>query len=119
MAVDEAIKQLNFMEQKGALMIKQTLLEAQEMAVKTHNVEFKSNLWVAESFTGKGYVVKGLRRHARNRPGVIEYKHTHYFVRLEEGKPPKEYYLPHKATPEQQLENWVEEMRNRKVISSL
>lgn len=48
MSVDEAIKQLSFQLKKGAGDIKQTILEAQEMAVKDHNVEFKSNLWVGE-----------------------------------------------------------------------
>jgi large subunit ribosomal protein L22 len=119
MSIDEAIKQLNFMTQKGAMMIKEALLEAQDMAVKSHNVEFKSNLWVAESFNGRGYMLKGLRRHARGRPGVIEYKHTHYFVRLEEGKPPKHFYLPHPMTPVEQLSKWMDEMRKRKVINSL
>ena len=73
----------------------------------------------AESFVGKGRVFKGFRRHARGRMGEVEYKHCHYFVRLEEGEPPKEYYLPGSVTPEQQLENWLESMRKRKVISSL
>lgn len=48
MTIDEAIKQLSFQLQKGAGDIKQALLEAQEMAVRNHNVEFKSNLWVGE-----------------------------------------------------------------------
>lgn len=73
----------------------------------------------AESFCGKGRVVKGVRRHARSRTGRVEYKHVHYFVRLEEGEPPEHYYLPHPLTPEQQLDKWMEGMRNRKVINSL
>lgn len=50
MSVDEAIKQLSFVLKKGAVDVKQTILEAQEMAVRDHNVEFKSNLWVGEYF---------------------------------------------------------------------
>lgn len=50
MSIDEAIKQLSFVLKKGAGDVKQTLLEAQEMAVTRHNVEFKSNLWVGECF---------------------------------------------------------------------
>ena len=119
MSVDEAIKQLSFVLKKGAAHIKEALLEAQEMAVKHHNVEFKSNLWVAESFCGKGRVFKGMRRHARRRVGEVEYKHVHYFVRLEEGSPPEHYYLPGPQTPEQQLATWVEQMRKRKIINSL
>ncbi|XP_018786588.1 PREDICTED: 39S ribosomal protein L22, mitochondrial [Bactrocera latifrons] len=119
MSVDEAVKQLSFVLKKGATHVKEVLLEAQEMAVKQHNVEYKSNLWIAESFVGKGRVFRGLRRHARGRQGIVEYKHCHYFVRLEEGEPPKDYYLPAQQTPEQQLEKWIEQMRSRKVINSL
>lgn len=48
MSIDEALKQLSFVLKKGAGDIKQALLEAQELAVRDHNVEFKSNLWVGE-----------------------------------------------------------------------
>ena len=37
-------------------------------------------------------VVKGMRRHARGRFGMVEYKYMHYFIRLEEGPPPKKYF---------------------------
>ncbi|KAH8304130.1 hypothetical protein KR059_001031 [Drosophila kikkawai] len=118
MSVDEALKQLNFVLKKGATDVKETILEAQEMAVQRHNVEYKSNLWIAESFVGKGRVFKGMRRHARGRFGHVEYKHCHYFVRLEEGEPPKHYYQE-PQTPEQQYEHWLEQMRSRKIINSL
>ena len=36
--------------------------------------------------------MKGMRRHARGRFGMVEYKYMHYFVRLEEGPPPKKYF---------------------------
>lgn len=48
MSVDEAVKQLSFCSKKGAAIVKEAILEAQEMAVKDHNVEFKSNLWVCK-----------------------------------------------------------------------
>ncbi|TMS14605.1 39S ribosomal protein L22, mitochondrial [Larimichthys crocea] len=49
MSIDQAIAQLEFNDKKGAKIMKEVLLEAQEMAVKNHNVEYKSNLYVAES----------------------------------------------------------------------
>lgn len=119
MSIDEALKQLSFVLKKGASAVKETLLEAQEMAVKEHNVEFKSNLWVVESYCGKGVYFKGVRRHGRGRVGHVEYKHCHYFVKLEEGPPPKHYYLPYPKTPEQQLDDWMETMRKRKIVNSL
>ncbi|XP_016984422.1 39S ribosomal protein L22, mitochondrial [Drosophila rhopaloa] len=118
MSVDEALKQLNFVLKKGATDVKETILEAQQMAVERHNVEYKSNLWIAESFVGKGRVFKGVRRHGRGRFGQVEYKHCHYFVRLEEGEPPQHYYQE-PQTPEQQYEHWLEQMRSRKITNSL
>ncbi|XP_026837548.1 39S ribosomal protein L22, mitochondrial isoform X2 [Drosophila erecta] len=49
MSVDEALKQLNFVLKKGATDVKETILEAQQMAVERHNVEYKSNLWIGGS----------------------------------------------------------------------
>jgi large subunit ribosomal protein L22 len=119
MSIDEALKQLSFVLKKGAAPVREALLEAQELAVKRHNVEFKSNLWVAESFCGKGRVFKGIRRHGRGRSGRVEYMHCHYFVRLEEGAPPQNYHVRSPLTPEEQLEKWLEQMRSRKVYNSL
>uniref|UniRef100_A0A182U201 Large ribosomal subunit protein uL22m n=1 Tax=Anopheles melas TaxID=34690 RepID=A0A182U201_9DIPT len=119
MTVDEAVRQLSFVDKKGASYVKEAILEAVELAVKRHNVEYRTNLWVAESFCGKGRVFKGMRRHARGRTGEVEYKHCHYFVRLEEGTPPAHYYPAAPKTGEQQLSEWEEAMRKRKVTGSL
>ncbi|KAK9710708.1 Ribosomal protein L22p/L17e [Popillia japonica] len=119
MSVDEAIKQLKFTLKKGAKDVRETIEEAKELAVKHHNVEFGSNLWVAESFVGKGPVIKGMRRHGRMRFGVVEYFHCHYFVRLEEGAPPENYYQNTAKAPSEQLQNWLDNMRHRKIINSL
>lgn len=59
-----------------------------------------------------------MRRHARARMGEVRYTYSHYFLRLEEGKPPTDYYKHNPATPQQQLENWLEGMRKRKIINS-
>ncbi len=48
MSIDEAVKQLSFINKKGAIFVRDTILEAQEIAVKEHNVEFRSNLWICE-----------------------------------------------------------------------
>lgn len=120
MTIDEALKQLSFVNKKGAVHVKETLLEAQKLAVETHNVEYKSNLWVAESFASKGLVVKGIRRHAKARIGIVSYFHCHYFVRLEEGTPPKHYFFESAPkTTATLLTEWVDEMRRKKIPSSL
>ncbi|CAH1959117.1 unnamed protein product [Acanthoscelides obtectus] len=46
MAVDEAIKQLKFVTKKAAKDIREVLEEAKELAMKDHNVEYPSNMWV-------------------------------------------------------------------------
>lgn len=74
---------------------------------------------LAESFATKGTVIKGIRRHAKRRTGEVRYMFTHYFVRLEEGTPPKDYYLLNPRTPQQQLDDWLEQMRQRKIKESL
>uniref|UniRef100_A0A0B6XZL9 Large ribosomal subunit protein uL22m n=1 Tax=Arion vulgaris TaxID=1028688 RepID=A0A0B6XZL9_9EUPU len=58
LSIDEAIKQLAFHKRKGAAHVKEVIEEAQEMAVRDHNVEFKSNLWIADSYCTKGLIVK-------------------------------------------------------------
>ncbi|XP_034236716.1 39S ribosomal protein L22, mitochondrial [Thrips palmi] len=118
--VDEAVKQLNFVRSKGAKIVKETILEAQELAIKQHNVEFKSNLWVAESFPEKAYCLKATRRHARARLAMINLQHCHYMVRLEEGPPPKHYYYYRRPrSPQELLDEWLVELRSRKIINSL
>lgn len=134
MSVDGALKQLKFILKRGARDVAETIEEAKQLAIAEHNVEYGTNLWVAESFVGKGHVVKGkmylflmcfiklvvlgIRRHARGRTGKVEYFHCHYFVRLEEGVPPEHYYTAPKQ-PHEQLEDWVKHMRNRKITNSL
>ena len=60
-----------------------------------------------------------MRRHAKARTGEVRYTFIHYFVRLEEGKPPTDYYIRNPRTPEQKLEDWKEGLRKRKVYNSL
>ncbi|XP_046994720.1 39S ribosomal protein L22, mitochondrial [Schistocerca americana] len=120
LSVEEAVKQLSFVNKKGATYVRDTILEAQNLAVEKHNVEYKTNLWVAESFVGKGLVVKGIRRHARARHGLVEYFHCHYFVRLEEGKPPEHYYpYQRELSGQELLDKWLTKMRSRKITNSL
>lgn len=52
--------------------------------------------------------------------GTVHYRHSHYFVRLEEGTPPENYYewrAP--KAPKQQLDEWMTKMRKRKITNSL
>uniref|UniRef100_A0A452J4D0 Large ribosomal subunit protein uL22m n=1 Tax=Gopherus agassizii TaxID=38772 RepID=A0A452J4D0_9SAUR len=89
---------------------------AQEMAVRKHNVEFKSNLHIADSFSGKGHYLKRIRYHGRGMFGIMEKVKCHYFVKLVEGPPP-----PPEApkTGFDQAKEYVQQLRNRTIIHTL
>ncbi|KAJ8385424.1 hypothetical protein AAFF_G00189500 [Aldrovandia affinis] len=115
MSIDQAIAQLEFNDKKGAKIMKEVLLEAQDMAVKSHNVEYKSNLYIAESFSSKGKYLKRIRYHGRGRFGIMDKVHCHYFVKLVEGVPP----TVEQKTGFDQAKEYVEQLKNRTIIHSL
>ncbi|XP_013993444.1 39S ribosomal protein L22, mitochondrial isoform X2 [Salmo salar] len=115
MTIDDAIAQLEFNDKKGAKIMKEVLLEAQEMAVRNHNVEYKSNLYVAESFSNKGKYLKRIRYHGRGMFGIMDKVHCHYFVKLVEGLPPK----AEQKTGFDQAKEYVEQLKSRTIIHAL
>ncbi|XP_019713674.1 large ribosomal subunit protein uL22m [Hippocampus comes] len=115
MSIDEAVAQLQFNDKKGAKIMREVLLEAQEMAVKNHNVEYKSNLYVAESHTGKGMYLKRIRYHGRGMFGIMDKVYCHYFVKLVEGPPP----TIEQKTSLDQANEYVESLKRRTIIHSL
>ena len=114
MTIDEALKQLNFINKKGARIVEEVLEEAREMALNEHHFEFPTNMWVAESFCEHYNNIKGFRRHKGGRMGTMRYRYISYFVRLEEGIPPEHYY-DNKApkTSHQWLEHFVKDHRSK------
>lgn len=116
--VDEAIKQLKFMSHKGAQVTAEVLEQAQEKAVKEHNFEFKSNMWIEDAKCVKGLVIKGLRKHARMRFGTVSYFYCHVLVKLTEGEPPVHFYRPVKDGNDH-LKDFYDELRSRKIIQGL
>ncbi|XP_033500857.1 large ribosomal subunit protein uL22m [Epinephelus lanceolatus] len=115
MSIDQAIAQLEFNDKKGAKIMKEVLEEAQEMAVRNYNVEYKSNLYVAESYSGKGRYLKRIRYHGRGMFGIMDKVFCHYFVKLVEGPPPK----TEEKTSFDQAKEYVEGLKNRTIIHSL
>ncbi|CAJ1063281.1 S ribosomal protein L22%2C mitochondrial [Xyrichtys novacula] len=115
MSIDQAIAQLEFNDKKGAKIMKEVLLEAQEMAVRSHNVEYKSNLYLAESYTGKGTYLKRIRYHGRGMFGIMDKVYCHYFVKLVEGSPPK----TEERTSLDQAKEYVQGLKNRTIIHGL
>lgn len=118
LGVDEAVKQLKFMPYKGAQIAADVLLEAQEKAVKNHNFEFKSNMWIDEAHCTKGLVIKGLRKHARMRFGTIRYFYCHLMIKLVEGEPPEHFYRPPKDGNDL-LKDYYNQLRSRKIEQAL
>uniref|UniRef100_A0A8D0MQ57 Large ribosomal subunit protein uL22m n=1 Tax=Sus scrofa TaxID=9823 RepID=A0A8D0MQ57_PIG len=116
MSIDQALAQLEFSDKKGAQIIKEVLLEAQDMAVRDHNVEFRSNLYVAESTSGRGQYLKRIRYHGRGHFGIMEKVFCHYFVKLVEGPPP-----PREApkTAVAHAREYIQELRNRTITHAL
>lgn len=114
MNVDEAIKQLSFIPFKPAYIAKECLKEAQAQAVRDHNFEFKSNMWIEQAHCVKGLVVKGFRRHARFRFGEIRYFYCHVCIKLTEGEPPQHFYRPRKDGNDL-LKDFYQDLRARKI----
>uniref|UniRef100_A0A8D0H839 Large ribosomal subunit protein uL22m n=1 Tax=Sphenodon punctatus TaxID=8508 RepID=A0A8D0H839_SPHPU len=116
MSIDQALAQLEFNDKKGAKVMKEVLLEAQEMAVRDFNVEFKSNLYIARSFSGKGHYLKRIRYHGKGHFGIMDKVKCHYFVKLVEGPPPAPD--PPK-TGFDQAKEYVQQLRSRTIINAL
>ncbi|XP_074649929.1 large ribosomal subunit protein uL22m-like [Tubulanus polymorphus] len=119
MSVDEAIKQLKFHKRQVSTQLVEVIEEAIDMAVKDHNVEFRSNLWISESNVGKGMTIKGIRKHRGPRYGIVHYLYTHYFVRLREGKPPEHYYAPKDEPGTKKMQDFITNLRSRTIKHGL
>ncbi|KAL4229852.1 54S ribosomal protein L22 [Mactra antiquata] len=118
LSIDEAIRQCEFNKTLGATFVKKALIEAQDMAVRNFHIEFRSNLWVADSFCSEHFRIIVPRRRSRGRAEGNKMLYSYYFLRLREGKPPKEYY-PKEPSGNKKLEEYVKEQRNRRIIHSL
>lgn len=114
LSVDEAIKQLSFVAKKGAVIMKEMIEEAREIAIREHGFEYKSNMFIGECNSSKGLVVKGYRKHARYRFGEVRYFHVHLYVRLVEGPPPAYFYHP-VLTNRDKLDHYIDDLRKRNI----
>ncbi|KAF3841166.1 hypothetical protein F7725_007028 [Dissostichus mawsoni] len=113
MSIDQAIAQLQFNDKKGAKIMKEVLEEAQEMAVKNHNVEYKSNLYVVQLWQREVLEADPLPR--SREVGIMDKVNCHYFVKLVEGSPPK----VEERTSFDQAKEYVEYLKSRTIVHSL
>ncbi|CAD7691172.1 unnamed protein product [Nyctereutes procyonoides] len=114
-----ALAQLEFSDKKGTQIIKEILLEAQDMAceiVRDHNVEFRSNLYIAELTSGRGQYLKFIRYHGRGFFEIMEKVYGHYFVKLVEGPPPPRV-APRTAVTH--AKEYIQELLTRTIIHIL
>ena len=109
------------------------------MAVKEHNIEYKSNLWVckyrrhrekhavrrclfaAQSYTKRALIVKGLRRRPKYGFAEIKYRYFHYMVRLEEGPAPGKEGLYGPRWPElkERMNKRLDHLNSRKLLGTI
>ncbi len=62
--------------------------------------------------------IKGVRKHRGGRMGVLDYMYSHYYVRLEEGKPPRDTRLD-EETYEARAKEYIERLRKREIHLSI
>ncbi|XP_075571229.1 large ribosomal subunit protein uL22m isoform X2 [Pelecanus crispus] len=109
-------REIKYSKDKMWYLAKLVLLEAQEMAVRNHNVEFKSNLHIAESVSGRGRYVKRIRYHGKGMFGIMKINRCHYFVKLVEGPPPPP---EPPRTGFDQAKEYVQQLRSRTLVNTL
>ncbi|KAL7672561.1 hypothetical protein ACOME3_007446 [Neoechinorhynchus agilis] len=115
--IDEALKQLSFYKTREGHTIKDAIREARELALKSECFEFKSNMWISYSAVSRALVIKSMREHMRGPMYIERHRYSHYFVRLEEGKPPKHFYPPLPSL-KQRIDEHVESVRERILLRS-
>ena len=76
MTVDEALKELKFIDKKGARVVEEVLIEAREMALQDHHFEYPTNMWIAESTSEMFKIYKNLRRHRGLKMGTVKHRYV-------------------------------------------
>lgn len=105
MPANTALEQLTFMQHIKAARGVMLCLEETVKNARVNQGIPSENLWVAYSYVGRGAAdKKEMDIKGRGRFGLIKHRKTHYFLVLEEGKPPKKQskYIPHNV-----LTRWV------------
>ncbi|VDL91639.1 unnamed protein product [Schistocephalus solidus] len=101
LSVDEAFQQLGFRPEKGARILEEALEGAIERAVKEHDVEFCTELWIEKALVLRGMGVPAIHKGLRTALSYSTYHYANLFLRLREGKPPPLYH-PYRIKP-----SWV------------
>jgi len=113
--VDDAIDQLDLHPKKEAQELKETIVEAVDLAIHHHGFEYRSNMYVAYSnlmngkhFTGAKKLAKGVFKKKR-------YWYCNYVVMLVEGEAPKDFFPYDHDDGQWKMENRLKELRARSI----
>lgn len=114
--IDDAINYLDFVKGKGAKIIREILIEAQEIAVRDHNVEYKSNLHVVTSFVLPAGCRKIPIYHGRGIRNLARSRFCNYYVMIREGQGPE--YQP-KNTAYSAAVSYIQKLKMRTIHDGL
>jgi len=115
MNVDEACDQLDLHPFEEAQELKETIREAQDLAVNNHGFEFRSNMYLAFSEVRKGQHYMGVRKLGKGRFVQMAYKYSNYIVCLVEGEAPKDLLPQDHEDGSWKMENRLRELRSRTI----
>jgi len=117
MNVDDAISKLYYINTKAAKIVREVLIEAQELAVNEHNLEFKSNLHIVHSFACPHSILSFPIYRAAGRPPTSgSCRFCNYYVLLREGPAPLP--TPKKTALDKALQ-YIDTLKKRKIIDGL
>ncbi|TGZ74939.1 hypothetical protein CRM22_000660 [Opisthorchis felineus] len=91
-SVDDAFAQLAHRPEKGARILEEVLEEAIELAVKEHDFEYCTKIWVETVHVSRGRGVPRLYKGVRGQLSANNYHYANLYVRLREGDPPPVYH---------------------------
>lgn len=74
---------------------------------------------LAEAFARNSLIMKGFRKHARMRMGIIRYRYSDIFIRLEEGKPPENRARFAPFGGYNMMDEYVQKLRDRRILYGL
>jgi len=115
MNVDDAIDQLDLHPFEECTELKETILEAVDLAINQHGMEFRSNMYVAYSKAVKGKYFFGVRKRMGSNFQKTKYKYTNYIVCLVEGEAPKDFFPVDHQDCNWKLENRLKQLRAREI----
>jgi len=115
MNIDEACDQLDLHPFEEAQELKETIREAQDLAVNDHGFEFRSNMYLAYSEVKKGQYFFGVRKKGRGILKKMAYKYSNYIVCLVEGEASKDFYPHDHEDGNWKMENRLRELRSRTI----